>query len=77
MSNSLDRFTHGLTRAIERRAKQQTKQNVKTAEKVDSDGTKTSAKTATTTTLSNEQYQATIIQIMIARIKQIRNSNND
>ena len=67
MSNSLDRFTLGLTRAVERRrakAQQQAKQIV---EKVhgDSDAINTNTNT---TVLSDKQYQVTIVQKMTALI---------
>lgn len=76
MSNSLDRFTLGLTRAFERRRamQQQTKQHleqvvqVQSADSVAGDANTITTVNNTITKLSEEQYKQTIVQTMIALI---------
>lgn len=70
-SSSLEYVSRGLTKAFERRhaMQQQTMQQTQLVDKAE-DNSDVITTNATTKTLSNEQYQAAIIQTMIARIKQ-------
>ena len=72
--NGVDAFTRGLTQAIARRAKQEQQAKQKTlqiAQKVD-DAIVITTVTNNTDKLSadEKQYQATIVQRMVALIKQ-------
>lgn len=73
MSSSLDHFSRGIAKAVERRLKAR-QQAAKIVENIDSDAV-TSVKTSdavstniNTTELSDKQYQATIVQKMTALI---------
>jgi len=75
MISSLDYFHQGLTRAFEKRRaiQQKAKEPSKSVQQVDGHSDAIVISTIDTTNtkiLSNEQYQVTIIQKTIARIKQ-------
>ncbi|MCE6977222.1 hypothetical protein EI534_07350 [Pseudomonas frederiksbergensis] len=85
MSSSLDYFNRGLSRAFARRKEQHSKQPV---QKINNDVIESNAqerkakqqtnvdsnRTSHTASLTDEQYQATIIERMIAHIKQKKES---
>lgn len=81
-SSSLDHFSRGLTKAVERRAKQREEQHAQQAvqvQKIDNSASDASATTTTANTitkLSIEQYQATIIQKMLNHINQRKEEIN-
>ena len=74
--SSLDYFNRGITKAFERRAKQRVEQakqkTLQIAQKVDGDAIVITTVTNNTDKLSadEKQYQATIVQRMVALIKQ-------
>lgn len=74
--SSLDYFTAGIAKAVARRKAQQSKQNVQKADNDVSNVTTTAINT-TTQQSSDEQYQATIIQLMVNHIRQKKESKND
>lgn len=75
MSN-LDYFTAGIAKAVARRKAQQSKQNVQKADN-DASNVATTAINTTTQQSSDEQYQTTIIQLMVNHIRQKKESKND
>jgi len=82
MSNSLDYFARGIAKAFERRRamQQQTKQHlvqVQSADSVEGDANTIATFNNTITKLSEEQYQATIIQLMVNHIRQKKEKQND
>ncbi|PBJ12919.1 hypothetical protein BSF43_18740 [Pseudomonas ogarae] len=68
-------FIRALERANERRAKQQSKQHTKADGDVITNTT--NGNVIATTKLTHEQYQATIILLMIAHIRQKKEKYND
>ncbi|WP_460128298.1 hypothetical protein [Pseudomonas sp. S3_A09] len=81
-STSLDYFTAGLAKAFERRRamQQQTKQHlvqVQSADSVEGDANTITTFNNTITKLSEEQYQTTIIQLMVNHIRQKKEKQND
>jgi len=87
MSTSLNHFNRGLERAFarakEQQAKQHTQQEVQ-VQKIDSNLSNANAITnitshtnTVTQQSSDEQYQATIIQLMVNHIRQKKELNHD
>lgn len=81
-STSLDYFTAGLAKAFERRRamQQQTKQHlvqVQSADSVEGDANTSTTFNNAITKLSEEQYQTTIIQLMVNHIRQKKEKQND
>lgn len=83
MSSSLDHFSRGLTKAVERRAKaqQQTKQLVEKAhgnsEAIITNDSKTRDVFSAITKLSDEQYRTAIIEAAVNLIRQKKEKQND
>ena len=79
--SNLDRLSRGLTKAVERRAKQREEQHAQQAvqvQKVDNSVSDASATTTanTITKLSEEQYQTTIIQKILNHINHRKEETN-
>ena len=76
MNRNMDYYSRGIANAFARRKAQQPKQNVQKADN-DASNVATTAINTTTQQSSDEQYQTTIIQLMVNHIRQKKESKND